>query len=128
MRILIPYTSRYLIDDFFSDFSINAFVSVDFEYLGTLKPRSASKPGIPHVDYKVRLFPKTDKYRKFSGKRRSNAVCWHGHRAFMRLVFSCNEDATIRTALAEYRGWDHFEETHEQTNDQQFNWRSNCKC
>ena len=48
-------------------------------------------------------------------ERRVFAVCWHGHRAFMREVFAANPDARIKTAWADYRGSEHFEETHGDT-------------
>lgn len=50
--------------------------------------------------------------------RRIAAVCWHGHRAFMRAAFALNPDARIKTVLADYRGADDFERTHEQTQGQ----------
>lgn len=43
------------------------------------------------------------------------AVCWHGHREFMRLLFSRFPDAVLHTALTDYRGMKDFEENHEQT-------------
>ena len=50
-----------------------------------------------------------------SPRRVAGAVCWHGHREFMREVFKINPDARIKTALADYQGKDDFEETHRQT-------------
>jgi hypothetical protein len=43
--------------------------------------------------------------------RKVNAVCWHGHRDFMREVFRINPDARIKSAVADYRGSDDFERT-----------------
>ena len=43
--------------------------------------------------------------------RKVNAVCWHGHRDFMREVFKINPDARIKSAVADYRGSDDFERT-----------------
>lgn len=41
--------------------------------------------------------------------RRVAAVCWHGHRDFLRALFDVNPDARVRTALADYRGREGFE-------------------
>lgn len=41
--------------------------------------------------------------------RRIAAVCWHGHRDFMRALFRTNPEARIKTALADYRGSEDFE-------------------
>ena len=43
------------------------------------------------------------------------AVCWHGHREFMRELFKANPDGIIRTAKATYQGSEHFESTHRTT-------------
>lgn len=37
------------------------------------------------------------------------AVCWHGHRDFMRALFRRAPDARIQTALADYKGSEDFE-------------------
>jgi len=50
-----------------------------------------------------------------SPRRVPGAVCWHGHRAFMREVFKINPDARIKTTLADYQGSEHFEQTHRNT-------------
>lgn len=47
--------------------------------------------------------------------RRVNAVCWHGHRDFMLTLFNLLPDLTLYTALATYRGRDHFLSTHNST-------------
>lgn len=41
--------------------------------------------------------------------RRIAAVCWHGHRDFMRALFRMQPEARIKTALADYRGVADFE-------------------
>jgi hypothetical protein len=41
--------------------------------------------------------------------RRVAAVCWHGHRDFMRALFASCPDARLKTALADYRGAEDFE-------------------
>lgn len=54
----------------------------------------------------------------FHDERRVFAVCWHGHRDFMRAVFKRDPEARIKTALgrtrtdpgADYRGREDFEE------------------
>jgi hypothetical protein len=45
----------------------------------------------------------------WQGQRRVAAVCWHGHRDFMRALFASCPDARLKTALADYRGADDFE-------------------
>lgn len=47
--------------------------------------------------------------------KRMTYVCWHGHRAFMRALYSLAPEATIRTGFAYYKGAEHFERTHEDT-------------
>lgn len=48
-----------------------------------------------------------DKPRTIGG-----AVCWHGHRAFMRALYAIKPDARIESCLARYEGREHFERTH----------------
>lgn len=43
-------------------------------------------------------------------ERRVHAVCWHGHRDFMREVFRVNPDARIKTGWADYKGSEDFED------------------
>lgn len=42
-------------------------------------------------------------------QRKVAAICWHGHRDFMRRVFDLNPDARIVSMLADYHGKDAFE-------------------
>lgn len=44
----------------------------------------------------------------YSG-RKVAAVCWHGHRDFMRALYRLAPDARIKTALADYHGAEDFE-------------------
>ena len=41
--------------------------------------------------------------------RKVAAVCWHGHRDFMRSVFTRDPEARIKTSWADYKGSDAFE-------------------
>lgn len=69
--------------------------------------------------------PRTDGYLPYQrhstwaehGKRprKVAAVCWHGHRDFMRAVFALEPDARIKTALADYRGAEDFERKYHDT-------------
>lgn len=65
-------------------------------------------------------------------QRRIAAVCWHGHRDYMRAVFDINPDARIQTALADYHGRDEFERTHADTygtgNDWNLSYGQACRC
>lgn len=47
--------------------------------------------------------------------RRVHAVCWHGFRAFFRAAFELKPDASFRTAMATYKGKEHFEAVHPET-------------
>lgn len=47
--------------------------------------------------------------------RRVNAVCWHGHRDFMRAVFAIDPNTRFKTALADWRGQQDFEDRFAQT-------------
>src|SRR5688500_18960316 len=56
--------------------------------------------------------------RDYRGRRERvipGAVCWHGHREFMRALYRMAPNVVIRTAVAVYSGSDHFEATHEAT-------------
>lgn len=57
---------------------------------------------------------KNHRYQRVSvgyrqGERRVAAVCWHGHRDFMRALFALDRDARIKSAIADYRGSEAFE-------------------
>ena len=47
--------------------------------------------------------------------RRVFAVCWHGHRDFMREIFKHDPDARIKTMWADYKGTENFEATYPDT-------------
>jgi hypothetical protein len=55
--------------------------------------------------------------RPSDGERRwtGGAVCWHGHRAFMRAVYQLEPEAIIATSMARYTSARQFEATHEST-------------
>lgn len=70
-----------------------------------------------------------DTYRsKGHGGRRVNAVCWHGHREWMRAIFAEYPETVIRSALATYKGAEHFEETHEGTSREGLSGSQSCTC
>lgn len=88
------------------------------------------KPIVQATDWrgKLRWFPR---YQRLSVRERRStargyegipffpvvpgAVCWHGHRDFLRALFRKLPDARVRTALATYRGAEHFETTYPET-------------
>lgn len=81
------------------------------------------KLGPSNVVYKVgargRVYTRA-KYTRTSTNRslaaRSvAAVCWHGHRDFMRALYRRAPSAIIRTAMAKYLNAAHFEAAHEST-------------
>jgi len=51
----------------------------------------------------------------FNPERRVFAVCWHGHRDFMRAILAREPDARIKTMWADYRGSEDFERNFEVT-------------
>ena len=78
--------------------------------------------------YRVTLAPTLNNGGKVAYQRRSHtgrkvaAVCWHGHRAFMRELFKLAPDALIITSISwsgkqklRYEGSEHFEAIHEST-------------
>ncbi len=68
--------------------------------------------------HRFRIFPTSDRQRKWSlcwHTRRVNAVCWHGHRDFMRAVFALEPSATFRTSVATWRGSVDFEARYQGT-------------
>lgn len=133
MKIYFPYTGIEMPSIVMSDAGREFGFNVDIEHLGRPKLRKAESSviGIPHQAYHVRLFPISDRYRKFSDYgRRINGVCWHGHFQFMLFVFNANDLVTIRSAIAEYNGRkDYLSQVGAgQTSDRDFNCRSTCKC
>lgn len=64
--------------------------------------------------------------------RRIAAVCWHGHRDFMRALYRLAPDMRLKTALADYRHADHFEGTFEETsgmgNQYHLSYGQACNC
>lgn len=53
------------------------------------------------------------------------AVCWHGHRDFMRALFTVEEYGRIQTALADYKGRDDFERSFPFVNDYSNEYQGN---
>ena len=49
------------------------------------------------------------------GPRKVAAVCWHGHRDFMRAVFRIDPNARFKTAIADWKGSEDFERRFAQT-------------
>lgn len=72
-------------------------------------------PAGPSVNF--RLSPDGEKYRlkNRSTGRRMNAVCWHGHRDFLRRLFEANPDAVVGSTLAMYKGGEDFRRKYPET-------------
>jgi hypothetical protein len=51
----------------------------------------------------------------FREGRKVAAVCWHGHRDFMRAVFRRDPNARFKTAIADWKGSEDFEQRFAQT-------------
>jgi hypothetical protein len=82
-----------------------------------LNPDTDEKNGVLRTTIRPdsSLKPAQRAYTRFSAnrglaRRRVNAVCWHGHRDWMRELFRINPDAVISSALATYRGVRDFDE------------------
>lgn len=73
----------------------------------TLRPQHGSSR-----DARYRLVRDNPYSAGGSGERRIWAVCWHGHRDFMRAVFELDSDATFRTAVDTWDGSEDFEQRH----------------
>ena len=69
---------------------------------------------------RFRIVPVEGKYQKtsssyFSRGRKCHAVCWHGHRDFLRELFEVAPNAVVITSLARYDGVEGFEANYEGT-------------
>ena len=68
----------------------------------------------------------------YARRRRVAAVCWHGHRDFMRALFALAPEMRLKTALANYRGREDFERTFEDTfgesNGYHLSYGEACNC
>ena len=51
----------------------------------------------------------------YNDQRKVYAVCWHGHRDFMRRLFQHDPEARIKTHVADYKGQENFEATYVDT-------------
>lgn len=51
------------------------------------------------------------RFSERSGRTIPGRVCWHGHGAFFREVYSINENVVIETALGRYTSKENFETT-----------------
>lgn len=131
MRILFPHIGVEMPSICMVDYGRRMGINVDIEHINRPKLRRAHPDviGIPHQQYAVRLFPITDEYRKWSpySNRRTNGVCWHGHKNFMMNLFDEWPMATIRTALAEYNGIDQYLAKYKATRDIFFA-QGQCNC
>lgn len=76
----------------------------------TLKTIEAPRRKAPWRRHSTNITNRDGSYRTVPG-----AVCWHGHREFMRQLFELAPEARLKTALADYRGRDDFELTHQAT-------------
>jgi hypothetical protein len=133
MKIYVPYSGPEMPAVDMVDIGRRLGIDVDISHEGRKRIRKTSwnVAGKPHQEYSVRLYPVkgSDRFRKFgSGGRRSNGICWHGHREFMKMFFQEYPDASLRSALATYISERNFLLTHEETNDQQWNRNSTCNC
>lgn len=131
MEIFVPYSGVEMPSIAMSDYGRREGFNVDIEHIGRPRIRNSAPgvEGLPHQKYKVRLFPITDEYRKFSSRsgRRINGICWHGHKNFMVRLFYDFPQATLRSALAEYNGQRSFLDKYAETRGVFFA-NGLCKC
>lgn len=146
MRIYIPFIGVEMPSTRMTDYGRSLGINVDIQHVGRPKIRNAA-PGVagkPHQEYKVRLFPISEEYRKLreheiyypAGQtytRRINAVCWHGHKNFMVRLFTDFDDATIRAGLIpangiEYRGVTDFFDKYAATKALFYRYGAKCLC
>lgn len=133
MLFATPFISASPPKTLLEDIAENMGIRADIQYEGRKTLRKAYEPNKPHQIYKVRLFPITDTYRSWSvprsdrATRRINAVCWHGHREFMHRYLAEFQNATIRTALADYQGAIGFLQNHVSTL-RNYERRHTCAC
>jgi len=88
------------------------------------------------VAFVLRPLDGSEQWRRRSNTgRRIWAVCWHGHRAFMRVLFALNGEGVIISTHARYDGRRDFEQSHSWTGDKNigshFNpmsFRDACDC
>ena len=82
------------------------------------------------------LLPQGKRYQRrgFTG-RRINALCWHGHYAFMAALFERVPSARIVSAMVRYDGKDEFEAFADRTGDRNIGsereplaYRDACDC
>lgn len=148
MRLFIPYASVYLIDHAL-EYSANELqIKATGMAMGRPKIRNRAPGvpgGVPHWEYKVRLFPisGSDHLRKFSRyNRRINGVCWDGHARFMARMFDHFPSMTLRSSggpvhkngqgnnctCIQYAGVDDFISNYGSTRGQAWNSYVSCNC
>lgn len=81
--------------------------------LYNMRPERKGIAFVLRPKYQSTTFRAINKHR--GAHRRKWAVCWHGHRDFMRELFKVNPDAVISSVLATYKGEDDFEHKFEDT-------------
>jgi hypothetical protein len=96
-----------------------ALAATNDQYDGNIRFFEAPKPNGRALS--VRLYTNDkdgpgQKFSRYSG-RATRAATWEAHRDFMRHVFAVNPNARIKTALADYRGAEDFEDKYLATSE-----------
>lgn len=73
----------------------------------TIKNSATLSPNRARFTLRVRDSSYLGARRAPSG-RRTPAACWHAHRDVMRALYGHNAYARIQSAIADYKGCDHF--------------------
>lgn len=70
--------------------------------------------------------------RRSATGRRISAACWHAHRDVLRAIFGVCPDARVKSAVADYRGVEDFEEKFDDTGctdiGDHVEYRQACEC
>lgn len=133
MKIYVPYSGPEIPAITMVEIGKRLGIDVEISHEGRKRIRKTTwnVAGKPHQEYNVRLYPikGSDRFRKFNiYGRRSNGVCWHGHKAFMEAFFYEFPYASLRSALATYISERDFLDTHENTSDSMMNRNAVCHC
>lgn len=149
MEITLPRRSGYRLPET-AQFLVRSTVEAHLLNLGLsaehfrLLPRGVRFRPVPNADpahftrkgyrrqlHGQRLYSPYQNFLTSWGRTRAiNGACWHAHRDLYRAILTTLPSATIRTALATYRGLDDFEATHRRVPPSGLNTRAlyHCRC
>lgn len=147
MEITLPRSSGYRLPEA-AQFLVRTTVEAHLQNLGLsaqhfrLLPRGVRLRIVPLYDpshftprghrrqlHGRRLYSRYQKFVHSRGRNRAiHGACWHAYRDLYRAILTTLPSATIRTALATYRGLDDFEATHHRVSPSGLNTRAHDYC